>query len=269
MKDEELLRYSRHIFLPELDIEGQQALIDAHVMVIGAGGLGSPVIQYLAAAGIGHLSLVDDDAVELSNLQRQTIHRMASLGQAKVDSAAQQCQQLNPMISVSTYFTRCDYAWLNSSVDSRKHGLESTTEPNSDSGRAIDVIVDCTDNAAIRYDINRFCLEYQIPWVSAAAIAFSGQILVIDPGQPDSPCYRCLYPDLDSQQLNCADTGVLSPLVGLIGCTQAIETIRLIYPFGERQHGHLRTYDGFSGDWRRWQLSRRQDCSDCGAHPAG
>lgn len=263
MKDEELLRYSRHIFLPELDIEGQQALVDAHVMVIGAGGLGSPVIQYLAAAGIGHLSLVDDDEVELSNLQRQTIHQMANLGQAKVDSAAQQCQQLNPTVTVSTYVTRCDYTWLNGMMDLGKQALEANTESNSGSRIAVDVIIDCTDNAAIRYDINRFCLEYQIPWVSAAAIAFTGQILVIDPRQPNSPCYRCLYPDLDSQQLNCADTGVLSPLVGLIGCTQAIETIRLICPFGEPQHGHLRTYDAFSGDWRRWQLNRRQDCCDC------
>ena len=250
MKDEDLLRYSRHIFLPELDIDGQQALIDAHVVIVGAGGLGSPVIQYLAAAGVGQLSLVDDDAVEISNLQRQTIHQMANLGQSKVQSAAQHCQQLNPTVQVSTYPVRCDYAWLN------RGPLRNT---------AIDVIVDCTDNAAIRYDINRYCIEQQIPWVSGAAIAFTGQIMVIDPRQPNSPCYRCLYPELDSQQLNCADTGVLSPLVGLIGCTQAIEAIRLISPFGESQTGYLRTYDAASGDWQRWQLSRRQDCQDCSA----
>lgn len=248
MTNEELLRYSRHIFLPEIDIEGQQALLEAHVVVVGAGGLGSPVIQYLAAAGIGHLTLVDDDHVELSNLQRQTIHQMQNIDQPKVASAADSCRQLNPQIKISTYQVRCQLDWLQQTFRDDK----------------ISVMVDCTDNADIRYDLNRYCLDQKIPWVSAAAIALSGQLLVIDPRQEDSPCYRCLYPELDSQQLNCAETGVLSPVVGLIGCSEAIEVIRLIAPFGQPQHGRLKTYEARTGDWRHWQLKRRLDCSDCG-----
>lgn len=247
MNDQQLLRYSRHILLPQMDIEGQQALLDAHVLVVGAGGLGCPVIQYLAAAGVGELTLIDDDQVELSNLQRQTAHGSEDIGKAKVESAKQEVQRLNPDVTVNAVSQRADLNWL-------QHTLTD---------QAIDLVIDCSDNATIRYQLNLACLGTQTPWVSGAAVGLNGQLTVFDPRQADSPCYRCLYPQLDDQQLSCSENGVLSPLVGVIGSMQALEALKLIAGFGTPAVGKLLTFDGMQSDWRSWKLAANPGCEDC------
>ncbi|WP_320820488.1 molybdopterin-synthase adenylyltransferase MoeB [Thalassolituus sp.] len=245
MNDDQLLRYSRHLLLSDIDVDGQQALLDAHVMIIGLGGLGSPVALYLAAAGVGKLSLVDDDHVEISNLQRQIAHQQAAVGRSKVESAATSCQQLNADVVVATYPLRATDEWLNDHLSD------------------VSLVVDCSDNAAVRYAINAQCVAHSTPWVSGAAIGFSGQVAVFDPRNNLSPCYGCLYPSLNDQQLSCAEAGVLSPLVGVIGSMQALEALRLISPFGSPQAGWLATYDAKAGQWQRWQLSKRPNCPHC------
>lgn len=253
MNDQQLLRFSRHILLPQMDIEGQQALLDAHVLVVGAGGLGCPVIQYLAAAGVGELTLVDDDVVELSNLQRQTAHGTDDIGKSKVVSAQEDIQRLNPDCVVNGFAVRADLAWLQQYL--------------ATADRHVDLVVDCTDNAQIRYLLNRVCLDQNIPWVSGAAVGLNGQISVFDPRQQDSPCYRCLYPQLDKdgadQQLTCSENGVLSPLVGVIGSMQALEALKVLAAIGKPLVGKLATYDAMSGEWRSWALKKNAQCSDC------
>ncbi|KZZ43178.1 MAG: molybdopterin-synthase adenylyltransferase MoeB [Saccharospirillaceae bacterium] len=251
MNDQQLLRFSRHILLPQMDIEGQQALLDARVLVVGAGGLGCPVIQYLAASGVGagegELMVVDDDVVELSNLQRQTAHGTDDIGKAKVESAKEDALRLNPDCNVTALQQRADLAWLTKTL----------------SAGNIDLIIDCTDNANIRYLLNQACLEHKIPWVSGAAVGLSGQITVFDPRQAQSPCYRCLYSDLDDQQLTCSENGVLSPLVGVIGSMQAIEALKLIADIGKPAVGKLMTFDAAGAEWRNWKLSKSENCPDC------
>lgn len=252
MNDQQLLRYSRHILLPQMDIEGQQALLDAHVLVVGAGGLGCPVIQYLAASGVGagagQLTLVDDDVVELSNLQRQTAHGTADIGIAKVESAKADVLRLNPDVNVQAIQQRADEQWLRSFF----------------SQNPVTLVIDCTDNATIRYLLNKVCLETKTPWVSGAAVGLNGQITVFDPRQENAPCYRCLYPNLDDQQLTCSENGVLSPLVGVIGSMQALEALKLIAGIGEPAVGKLMTFDAISAEWRSWKLPQSPDCGDCG-----
>ena len=250
MKDDQLLRYSRHILLPEVDIEGQEAISRATVVVIGLGGLGSPVALYLAASGVGHLILVDDDQVEVSNLQRQVVHDSVSVGLSKVESAAQRCQAVNPDVKISCYVQRADVEWF-----SQQDWL------SSDDGMT--VIVDCSDNAAVRYAINDVCLQNHIPWVSGAAVALNGQVAVFDPREEGAPCYRCLYPALQDGALTCSENGILSPVVGVIGTTQVVEALRLIVGFGAPQHGYLRTYDAASGDWQRWKIPQQVQCTCC------
>jgi len=245
MNDQQLLRYSRHFLLPQLDIDGQQALLDAHVMIIGLGGLGCPVLQYLAASGVGRLSLVDDDRVELSNLQRQTAHGSADIGLLKAESAAAEVQRLNPDVQVVTHAVRADADWLAMHL------------------AGVDLVVDCTDNSRVRYELNRACIAHSVPWVSGAAVGLNGQITVFDPRQADAPCYRCLYPSLDDQQLSCAESGVLSPLVGVIGAMQALEAVKVLAGIGESLSGRLLTFDALQGEWRRWGISRNPSCSDC------
>jgi adenylyltransferase/sulfurtransferase len=252
MNDDQLLRYSRHILLPEVDIEGQEAIAEATVVVVGLGGLGAPVALYLAASGVGHLILVDDDQVEVSNLQRQVIHDTASVGLSKVASAAQRCQAVNPDVNISCYVQRADFDWLSQQDWLNGHGS---------SHDGLTVIVDCSDNAAIRYAINDVCVQRHIPWVSGAAVALNGQVAVFDPRQQDAPCYRCLYPSLKDDALTCSENGILSPVVGVIGTTQVVEALRLIVEFGTPQHGYLRTYDASTGDWQRWKVPARQSCS--------
>ncbi|MDO6682233.1 molybdopterin-synthase adenylyltransferase MoeB [Oceanobacter sp. 5_MG-2023] len=246
LSDQQLLRYSRHLLLPELDLDGQLALLRARVMIIGLGGLGSPVALYLAASGVGELILVDDDQVELSNLQRQIIHGDADLGRAKVDSAATNLRALNPDCQVTAIQRRADQTWLQQQLDS------------------VDVVLDCTDNADIRYQLNQACLTTLTPWLSAAATGTQGQWIWFDPRDSNSPCYRCLYPDLSSDGLSCADSGVLAPLVGVIGSLQALEALKFIARIGDTRPGRLKTFDALTGDQRCWELPGNPHCPDCG-----
>lgn len=247
MNDQQLERYARHILLPQMDVEGQQALLDAHVLVLGLGGLGCPVAQYLAAAGVGRLTLVDDDQVELSNLQRQVAHGTADIGRLKVESAADEVRRLNPDVEVVTHAVRADEALL--------------TQWLGD----VTLVVDCTDNASVRYALNRVALSLAKPWLSGAAVALSGQVTLFNPQQADSPCYRCLYPQLTEQQLSCAGSGVLSPLVGVVGATEALEAVKWLAGIGRSPVGKLMTYDALNSEWRHWQLPKVPTCPDCGS----
>lgn len=246
MNDDQLLRYSRHILLPHFDIDGQQRLLDSRVIIIGLGGLGSPVAMYLAAAGVGHLVLVDDDVVELSNLQRQIVHRQAAVGLNKTDSAAQTLQQLNDSIIIDTIAARLTENQL----------AEQLTQA--------DIVVDCTDNFASRFMINRVCQQQLKPMVSAAAIRWEGQISVFDPRQPDAACYRCLYDDATGELVqNCADSGVLSPLLGIMGSLQATETLKLLANCGESLQGRLLLVDAFHLQIREIFLKPDPACPVC------
>nr|WP_297459229.1 molybdopterin-synthase adenylyltransferase MoeB [uncultured Halomonas sp.] len=249
MNDEALLRYSRQIMLEQIDIVGQERLLAGHALIIGAGGLGSPVALYLAAAGVGRLTLADDDVVELSNLQRQIAHGEADIGRNKAESATESARALNSACRSEALGRRLDGAAL------------------FDAASAADVVLDCTDRFSSRYAINRACLAARVPLVSGAAIRFSGQLAVFDPRDAQSPCYACLYPPpadgepLDDE-LRCAENGVVAPLVGLIGTFQALEAIKLLSGAGTPHRG-LSTFDGLSGEWRRFNVSRDPACPAC------
>ena len=242
MNDEQLLRYSRQILLPQIDVEGQEKLLAARVLVAGLGGLGSPVAMYLAAAGVGHLVLVDHDKVEISNLQRQIAHTQASIGVAKVESAAATIRALNPDTNVEPIAERLEGARLAVLVE------------------RVDVVIDGTDNFATRYAINDACFAAKKPLVSGAAIRMEGQVAVFDPRNADSPCYRCLYPSGDEVELNCSENGVAAPVVGVIGSVQAMEALKLIVGAGETLTGAMLYFDALSMEWHRLKLKRREDC---------
>jgi len=242
MNDEQLLRYARHIMLPEIDVAGQKKLLAARVLVIGLGGLGSPVSLYLAASGIGSLTLADFDTVDLSNLQRQIVHKTSRIGDLKTESARQSLLEINPDIDIRTLGERL-----------------TITELESETAMA-DVVVDCTDNFEIRYAINDACLKSKTRLVSGAAVRLEGQLMVIDPTNPDMPCYRCLYGDAGDVELNCATTGIAAPVVGTIGTLQALETIKLIVGIGEPLAGFLLTWDAKYMDWRKLKLPKNPDC---------
>lgn len=245
LDDTQLLRFSRQIMLPELDVAGQELLLNARVMIVGMGGLGSPAAMYLAAAGAGTLVIADDDAVELSNLQRQIAHHSDSIGQAKVDSAAHTLNRLNPDVTVEKLATRMTAGQL------------------ADTAAACDVVVDATDNFTTRYAINDACWAAGTPLVSGAAIRWEGQVAVFDPRQPDAPCYRCLYREGDDAALNCAENGVVAPLVGIIGSCQALEALKLICGTGESLAGYVLYFDARYMDWRKLRLSRDPQCPTC------
>ncbi len=245
MNDEQLLRYSRQILLPDVDVDGQEKLLQASVLIIGLGGLGSPVAMYLAAAGVGELILVDDDAVELSNLQRQIIHTTESLGQSKVSSAACAIKKLNPDIKTIA-------------INRRLQAEELTQQIAT-----VDAVVDCSDNFSTRFAVNKACVSEGVPLISGAAIRLEGQIAVFDTRLPHSPCYRCLYDEQDDEQLNCATSGVLAPLVGVIGAMQALEAIKVLCGFGAPLIGKLQCYDARYGQWREIKLLRDEQCPDC------
>lgn len=248
MDDQQLLRYSRQIMLPEVDIDGQDKLLAARVLVIGLGGLGSPVALYLAAAGVGHLALSDFDAVDLSNLQRQIAHRHTDIGRLKVESARDQVLALNPQTQVTTLHQRLEGDALLEQV-----GLA-------------DVVVDCCDNFVTRFAINHACVQQRKPLVSGAAIRLEGQVSVFDSRDPSSPCYRCLFPDGgDDAALTCADSGVLAPLVGMIGTTQALEALKLLTGFGTSLVGRLLLLDARHLEWRSLNLARDPGCPECGS----
>lgn len=245
MKDEQLLRYSRQILLPQIDIKGQQKLLDSHVLIIGLGGLGSPVALYLAAAGVGHLTLVDDDEVELSNLQRQIVHGEQNIGEKKVESASQRLRSLNSECQIDIKAERLVGDELSQAVE------------------AADVVVDCSDNFATRFLLNEVTQQCKTPLVSGAAIRMEGQITVYDSRQEDSACYRCVYQDSGELQETCSETGVLSPLLGIIGSMQAVETVKLLTGIGETLAGRLMILDALSMSWQEIKLRQDPVCPVC------
>lgn len=248
MNDEQLLRYSRHILLPEIGVEGQEALLASRVLVVGAGGLGSPACMYLAAAGVGTIVLCDDDDVDLTNLQRQILHSQATVGRPKVESGRESLLRLNPLVNVETVRARLEGDALDAQV------------------RIADVVLDCSDNFATRHAINRACARHRKPLVSGAAIRFDGQVSVFDLRRADSPCYHCLFPEgKDVEEVRCAVMGVFAPLTGIIGATQAAEALKLIVGCGVSLDGRLLLLDGLGMEWRSISLGRDPDCAVCGA----
>ncbi len=245
MNDEQLLRYNRHIMLPQLGIEGQQKLHDAHVLIIGLGGLGSPASMYLASAGVGQLTLVDDDTVELTNLQRQIVHRSKNIGENKVDSAKNNLLEINPDINITALVERLDEKSLQQQV------------------KLADVVLDACDNFDTRFLINKVCVAQKKPLVSGAAIQFEGQVCVFDSRQPDSPCYSCLYPAKGEDNATCSENGILAPVVGIIGSVQALEAIKIICEIGEPLIGKLLLLDALSLQWRSMNLKKDPNCPVC------
>lgn len=249
LSDQQLLRYSRQIMLGDIDVEGQQKLLASKVLIVGLGGLGSPVAMYLAAAGVGSLVLLDDDEVELSNLQRQIIHQQSSIGQAKVCSAAERIRGINPDINIEQIASRLSELQLADKVEQ------------------VDLVIDCTDNFASRYLINRLCVNYCKPLVSGAAIRMEGQLLTVDPRVDGSPCYQCLYPreGHQAQELSCSQSGVLAPLVGVIGSMQALEAIKVLTGVGDTLVGRLMVFDAKNMQWQSLKLKADSHCPVCNA----
>ncbi len=248
MTDDELLRYSRHILLPEIGVEGQERLLASRALVIGAGGLGSPVALYLASGGVGHITLVDHDTVDITNLQRQIAHGRATVGQPKVESAKQRMLQMNPEARIHTLQEKADAARLHELV--RQH----------------DVVLDCSDNFATRHAVNAACVAHRVPLVSGAAIGFDGQISVYDTRQPDAPCYACVFPpDSTFEEVRCATMGVFAPLVGIIGSMQAAEALKLLAGTGKSLAGRLLMLDARSMAWDQVLLPRLDRCVVCSA----
>ena len=246
MNDEQLLRYSRHIMLPELDIDGQEALLGSHALIVGMGGLGAPLALYLAAAGVGRLTLADDDQVDESNLQRQIIHGVSDVGDSKVESARRSLAAINPGCSVEAVHARLEGDALHNKV------------------QAADLVLDGTDNFATRYAINSACVATGTPLVSGAAIRWEGQVAVFDFRDDNSPCYACLYPDTGAtSDLNCADNGVAAPLVGIIGSIQALEALKLLAGVGETLLGYVLVFDAKYQQWQKLKLTRNPECSVC------
>jgi len=249
MNDSQLLRYSRHILLPEIGVEGQQKLLESQALVIGAGGLGSPAAMYLAAAGVGTIALADGDNVDLTNLQRQILHATESVGRPKVNSARDTLARLNPEIKVETLALRLEAQRLESAV------------------AAADVVLDCCDNFATRHAVNRACHKLRKPLVSGAGVRFDGQITVFDLRSSASPCYECLFPeDAEAEETRCAVMGVFAPLTGIIGTIQAAEAIKLLTGTGTTLTGRLLLLDALSMEWRSVRLKQDPACRLCG-HP--
>lgn len=246
MQDEELLRYSRHILLDDIGIEGQTRILQGHALIIGAGGLGSPAAMYLACSGIGQITLVDDDSVELTNLQRQIAHTTASVGQPKVASAKESLLALNPHVQVNALAVRADAALLDTLV------------------AQADVVLDCCDNFATRQAVNAACVKHRKPLVSGAAIQMDGQITVYDPRDPTSPCYACVFPpDHTLEETRCATMGVFAPLVGIIGAMQAAEALKILASIGQSLTGRLLMLDGRSMEWTQVRMPRKAGCLVC------
>jgi molybdopterin/thiamine biosynthesis adenylyltransferase len=247
MNDNQLLRYSRHILLDEIGIEGQQKLLAAHALVIGAGGLGSPAAFYLASAGIGRITLVDNDSVDLTNLQRQILHTTDRIGQPKAESGKRTLAQINPDVEVAALNERVQ--------DERLAQLV----------RQADVVLDCSDNFATRHAVNRACVEHKVPLVSGAAIRFDGQISVFDARRADAPCYACLFPpDQQFEEVLCSTMGVFAPLVGIIGTMQAAEALKLVAGIGESLAGRLLLLDVRNMEWTTIRIARSTGCAVCG-----
>ncbi|MDO9424287.1 MAG: molybdopterin-synthase adenylyltransferase MoeB [Methylobacter sp.] len=247
MNDNQLLRYSRQIMLPQIDIEGQQNLLAAKVLIVGAGGLGSPAAIYLAAAGIGTITIYDNDAVDLSNLQRQIAHHTPDIGTDKVISTRQTLNKLNPEVEVRAIKQRLEGEQLDFEV------------------RRADVVLDCSDNFSTRFALNSACVKQQTPLVSGAAIRFEGQVTVFTPGKNDSPCYNCLYNNDGEELQNCATNGVIAPITGIVGSIQALEAMKLIMNIGEALTGRLLLLDGLTMEWNTMKLRKNPNCPTCGS----
>jgi len=246
MNDDDLLRYSRHLLLDEIGIEGQQRLLDASALVVGAGGLGSPVALYLASAGVGRITLVDHDTVSLTNLQRQIAHDMGSLDRLKVESAAVRMAALNPGVQVRTLAQKADAALLDAELPQ------------------VDVVIDCSDNFATRHLVNAACVRHGKPLVSGAAIGFDGQVSVYDSRSPEQPCYACLFPpEAGFEDVACATMGVFAPMVGIIGSVQAAEALKLLAGIGEPISGRLLMLDGRRMQWSEIAVQRDAECPIC------
>lgn len=245
MNDDQLLRYSRHILLQDFDIDGQQSLLEATALIVGAGGLGCPAAMYLASSGVGHIIIADDDVVEVSNLQRQIGHTTANVGRNKVESLKMALQALNPDVKVTALAQRLTSVDMQQWVD------------------RVDVVLDCSDNFTTRFSLNACCVESRKPLVSGAAVRVEAQLAVFDTRQVDSPCYRCLYSDESEVVENCSDNGVLAPLVGIVGSMQALEAIRLLSGFGDSTVGRLLIADLKQGGWRQLTLKRDDSCPVC------
>lgn len=246
MNDSQLLRYSRHILLPEIGIEGQEKLLHAHALIIGAGGLGSPAALFLAASGVGTLTLCDGDTVDLTNLQRQILHRTADVGKAKVESAREALLEINPDVRIRPLAERV------------------ATNRLSELAAEADIVLDCSDNFATRYAINRICAELKKPLVSGAATRFSGQVSVFDLRRADSPCYHCLYPEQsESEETRCAIMGVFAPLVGIIGSLQAAEALKVLMNIGAPLSSRLLVMDALNMGIRTVKLSPDASCPVC------
>ncbi|MEX0619243.1 MAG: molybdopterin-synthase adenylyltransferase MoeB [Pseudohongiellaceae bacterium] len=245
MNEKQLLRYSRQIMLPEMDVAGQQKLLTATVLIVGMGGLGSPAAMYLAAAGVGHLIIADDDRVELTNLQRQIAHSQINLGELKVSSAEASLKALNPDVRVTALNQRLSGENLEQAVEKA------------------DLVIDGCDNFTTRFAVNDACIKLRKPLVSGAAIRMEGQISVFDATDPESPCYQCLYQEVDDEQANCATNGVMAPIVGIIGSIQALEAIKLLAGFGTPLSGRLLLLDGRNMQWREMRLPRDKNCPAC------
>ena len=246
MNDNQLLRYSRHILLPQIGYEGQDKLVNSHALIVGAGGLGSPVALYLAAGGVGTLTICDFDVVDLTNLQRQVVHTTAAVGINKAVSAQQTLATINPDATVH--------------IVTKK----STSQEFSKLITEADVVIDCSDNFATRYLLNTLCVQLKKPLVSGAAIGFEGQVTVFDMRNDGSPCYHCLFPDNgEDTEMRCADNGVFAPLVGMIGATQAAEAMKLLMGIGESLQGRLLLLDVLTMQWREIKLSKDPECKVC------
>jgi len=238
-------RFSRHLTLPQIGESGQARLADSHVLVAGLGGLGSPVALYLAAAGVGHLTFADFDTVEISNLQRQIAHTSDRVGQLKTLSAKSACLAINPDCRIDTIDYGLDDAELAQLLPT------------------VSLVTDCTDNFPTRFSINAHCVSAKVPLVTGAAIRFDGQITVIDSRQSDSPCYRCLYTEGDDTVDSCAQAGILGPVVGMVGCVQALEAIKLLCGIGTSLAGRLVLFDGLAMEWQEIRLKKNPDCPVC------
>lgn len=246
MNDDQLLRYSRHILLPEIGIEGQERLRGSSALVVGAGGLGCPAALYLAAAGVGRLTLVDGDNVDLTNLQRQILYRTESVGQPKVEAAGAALRAINPEVELVT--------------------LRSRVEP-SQAGALVaraDIVLDCSDNFPTRHALNRACVQHRKPLVSGAAIRFDAQLMVFDLRRGDAPCYACLFAENgEIEEVQCSVMGVFAPLTGIVGALQAMEALKLLTQAGESLNGRLVLLDAKTGDWRSVRVKKDPGCSVC------
>ena len=246
MNDQQLLRYSRQIMLPQVDISGQEKLLCTKVLIVGAGGLGCPAAIYLTTSGVGQITIYDDDKVDLSNIQRQIAHYTTDVGTEKVISTLETLKKINPDVLVHAKNQRLAGKLMEDEV------------------AQADVVLDCSDNFSTRFDINRACVKYNTPLVSGAAIRFEGQISVFTPGINNSPCYNCLYTDNGEEMQNCATNGVIAPITGIIGSIQALEALKTVLKIGETLTGRLLLLDGLTMEWQTMKLKKNQNCPTCG-----